>query len=316
MARSSRYGPEALLELARAAVAENPDVPVHAFRAEHGVGSNEAQSVLTAAKWERGHKQYGRLSRDQLHARYQNLVRAPDILDPTAGITIDAAPQALRAAVDRTLGAARDALSGIIDAMQAAARQTIANADARAADDIRAAESAVRDLGSEIEVAQRQVAEARQETAVVRGQFHAEISRLTQELRDQTRERLAAEAARDVAVEDGRRTLATMQQERDAMRQSTATLAARLADAERVAGAAERQVHTMAETIADLRRRLDEASIAVGEARRDASVAESRAAAADARFAQLQETHGGDMRMRAPKRTAQPDHRSRGGNQP
>ena len=54
MARISKHRPAELLDLARAAIAHDPDIPVLAFRAAHQIGSADAQAVLAAARWEIG----------------------------------------------------------------------------------------------------------------------------------------------------------------------------------------------------------------------------------------------------------------------
>ena len=299
MARTSKHTAETLLDLAREAVDSNPDTPVAAFRVAHGVGSSEAHAALTAAWWERGYRHYGRLTLEQLHPRYQPLVKPPASRDPAGEITIDSAPEALRLEVDRALTAAREAMGRVGDHLQAIARRVIADADARVTRDILTADGASRDLATEVEVAQRHEADARRETASIREELAAEISRLTQEVRDQTRERAAAERAREVAEEDRRLAHATLERGREAMERHTADLSGRLADAERAAGAADRQLQMMTDVVADLRRRLDGAVDAVAGARREAAIAEARAAVAEARLTLLQESHAAELlRMR------------------
>lgn len=299
MARTSKHTAEALLDLAREAVESNPEIPVSTFRAAHGVGSSEALAALTAAWWERGYRHYGRLGIEQLHPRYRSLVKTPVSQDPAGDITIDAAPEALRLEVDRSLTAARDALGRLGDHLQIMAKRVIAEADARAAQDILAADGASRELATEVEVAQRQEADARRETASIREELNAEISRLAQDLRDQTRERAAAERARDTAEEDRRLANATLERSRETMERQAADLSARLANAERGAGASDRELQLMADVVTDLRRRLDGAVEAVGGARREAAAAESRAAAAEARLELLKESHAAELlRMR------------------
>lgn len=295
MARSSKHSAETLLDLAREAVDSNPDIPVATFRVAHGVGSNEAHAALTAAWWERGYRHYGRLTLEQLHPRYQPLVKTPLPQDPAGDITIDSAPEALRLEVDLTLTAARDALGRLGDHLQIVARRVMAEADARVAQDIQAADGASRDLATEIEIAQRHEADARREAASIREELNAEISRLAQGLRDQTRERAAAERARESAEDDRRHAHATLERGREAMERQTADLSGRLADAERVAGATDCQIQMMTDVVADLRRRLDGAVDAVAGGRRDAAMAESRAAAAEARLALLQEMHAAEL---------------------
>jgi chromosome segregation ATPase len=273
-----------LLELARTAVENDPDIRVAEFRAAHGVGSNEAQAVLRAAWWERGYRQYGRLTLEDLHPRYRSLVKPPASQDPACDVTIDTAPDALRLEIERALAAARDAMGSMGDHLQLLARRVIVEVEAGAVRDVRAAESATQELATEIEVAQRQEAEARRETASIREELNSELSRLTQELRDQTRERVAADRAREVAEEDRRQAHAMLERGRETMARQTADLSTRLADAERVVGATERLVQTLTETNADLRRRLDEAVEALAGARRDTAVAESKAAASEARL--------------------------------
>jgi chromosome segregation ATPase len=299
VARTSKHPPEALLELARSAVAEDPDIPVATFRRDHGVGTTEAHAVLTAARWELGYRHYGRLPLDQLHPRYQSLVKAPATRDPAATLTVDTAPEALRLEVEQAFVTAREALGRVGEHLRAAAKQVIADTEASAAGDIVAAERAARDLASEVEVAQRHEADARRETATIREQLHAEISRLTQELRDQTRERAAAERARELAEEDRRQALATMNGGREATEKQIADLTSRLADAQRAAGATEAHVQTMTEVIADMRRRLDEAVTSAEAARQESSTSNAKAAAAEARVALLQQAHAAEvLRMR------------------
>lgn len=299
MARTSKHTPQALLDLARAAVDNNPDVPVATFREEWGVGTSEAHAVLTAARWELGYRHYGRLPLEQLHPRYQSLVKAPERQDPSVAITVDSAAEVLILEVDRALAAARDAIGRVGDHLRAAARKTISDAEAGALGDIQAAEGAARDLASEVEVARRYEADARSDTASVREQLNAEISRLTHELRDQTRERAAAERTRERAEDDRRQALAAMNAGREMTEKQIADLTARLAHAERAAGATDRHVQTMTEVIGDLRQRLDDAVDAVAGARRDAAAAESRAAADEARVALLQQAHAAELlRMR------------------
>jgi predicted nucleic acid-binding Zn-ribbon protein len=299
VARTSKHPPEALLDLARAAVAENPDVPVATFRRDHGVGTTEAHAVLTAARWERGYRHYGRLPLEQIHPRYQSLVKAPETHDPSAAIRVDAAPEVLRLEVDRAFEAVRDAVGRVGEHLRAAAQRAITDAQASAAGDIVAAEGAARDLASEVEVAQRHEADARRESATLREQLNAEISRLTQELRDQTRERAAAERARELAEADRRQALAAMNGGREATQKLIGDLTSRLGDAQRAAGATERHVQTMTEVIADMRRRLDDAVGAAAKARQESSASEARASAAEARVALLQQSHAAELlRMR------------------
>lgn len=295
MARTSKHQPEALLDLARAAVADNPDIPVATFRRDHGVGTTEAHAVLTAARWEVGYRHYGRLPLEQLHPRYQSLVKAPATRDPTAALTVDTAPEVLRLEVEQAFVAAREALGRVGEHLRAVAKQAIADTEASAAGDIVAAEGAARDLASEVEVAQRHEADARRETATLREQLNTEISRLTQELRDQTRERAASEKARELAEEDRRQALAALNGGRDATEKQIADLTSRLSDAQLAAGATERHVQTMAEVIEDLRGRLDEAVEATAVARRESSASQAKAAAADARVALLQESHAAEL---------------------
>lgn len=295
MARTSKHTAETLLELARTAVESDPDIRVAVFRSAHGVGTNEAQAVLTAARWERGYRHYGRLPLEELHPRYQPLVKAPGSQDPAAHVTIESAPEALRLEIERAMATAREAMGSMGDHLQLLARRVIAETEAAALRDIRAAESACQELVTEVEVAQRQEAEARRETASIREQLNAEISRLTQELRDQTKERAATDRAREVAEEDRRQAHATLERSREAMARQTADLSTRLADAERAVGATDRLVQSMTETNADLRRRLDEAVEALAEARRDASLAESRWAVAESRLELLQGVRNSEL---------------------
>src|SRR4051812_591416 len=107
-------------------------------------------------------------------------------------------------------------------------------------------------------------------------------------LRDQTRERAAADREREVAEEDRRQAHAMLERGREAMALQAADLSGRLADAERVVGATDRLVLSLTETNADLRRRLDEAVEALAGARREAAVAEARTAVAEARLTVLE----------------------------
>lgn len=316
MARTSKYRPAELLDLARAAIAHDPDIPVLAFRAAHQIGSAEAQAVLTAARWEAGHRHYAMLDLDGLHPRYRDLVGPREVVDRAAGVDLDALPAELRADIDRALDAARTALGGTTEALRATARRIIAEVQAEAADHVRAADASARDTIAAFDAIERQAAEARAEAAGVRERLGADILRLCQELTDERRARTAAEQALERADEERRRALDALTQERAAARGLATDLTGQLAAAQKVAGAAELQARSMEDALADARRRLTEATNAASHAQRDAAAAEARAALLESTHAaellRLREAHDAEM-QRMEARMAAPARRRRSG---
>ena len=296
MAKTSRHTPIELLELARQAVTLDPDVRVAAFREEHGIGSNEAQAVLTAAKFERGIGRFAKLAVDDLHPRFRDLVAVP-FTHPGGGmLDLTCSPDFLRSDVDHALGAVRDALGAIMERVRHTAQQAIADTESRAAEDVRAAEMAVREMSADVEAAQRREAEGRAEAAQRREQLSAEVNRLTQDVREQIREREHCERAVTNAEMERTRAVATLERERAASRATEAELTRQLADAQRAAGAAERHAESLAETVADLRKRLDVATESLTAARRDAALCEAREFAANARADALAGSHEAEIR--------------------
>lgn len=295
MARTSKFTPGQLLELARTAVEANPEVRVAEFRELHEIGSNEAQAVLSAAKFEIGYRQYGKLRPEDVHPRYRDLVAAPQRVDWTTPIDLDAEPDALRASVDAALGAAREALGGIIEQLRATARRVVTEVDARAGAEIRAAEVAVRDLSADVETAQRREAEVRADAAQFREHHSADIARLTQEVREQARERVVAEKAAARADVERGHALDSLERERTTARDTISALTCQLADSQKAAGASESQARSLEDAVSDLRRRLDAATEALGIARRDSAISEARESAASARAAALESAHAAEM---------------------
>ena len=311
MARTSKYRPAELLDLARAAVAHDPDIPVLAFRAAHQIGSADAQAVLTAARWEAGHRQYAMLDLDDLHPRYRELVSPREVCDRASGVDLDALPPELRADVDRALDAARAALGGTVEALRTTARRIIAEVQAEAAAHVRAADAGARDTIAGFDAIARQAAEAHAEAAGVRERLGADIVRLSQEVTDERRARAAAEQALQRADEERQRVMEALTQERAAARTIATDLTAQLAHSQKAAGAAEVHARSMEDALADTRRRLTDATDAASRAQRDAAAAEARAALLESTHAaellRLREAHGAEMqrmeaRMPAPAR--------------
>lgn len=299
MARISKHRPAELLDLARAAIAHDPDIPVLAFRAAHQIGSAEAQAVLTAARWEAGHRHYAMLELDDLHPRYRDLVSPRAGRDRASEVDLDALPAELRADIDRALDAARAALGGTVEALRATARRLIAEVQAEAAAHVRASEANARDTTAGFDALERQAAEAREEAAGVRERLGADVLRLSQEVADERRARAATEQALQRADEERQRAADALTQERTAARNTTTDLTVKLADAQRAAGAAELQARTMEDALADTRRRLTDATDAASRAQRDAAAAEARAALLESTHAaellRLREAHAAEL---------------------
>lgn len=295
MAKTSRYTPIELLELARQAVSLDPEVRVATFREEHGIGSNEAQAVLTAAKFERGHGRFAKLSAEDLHPRFRALVTAPATNSLGSVLDLRCGPDALRSDVDRALDGVRDALGAILERVRHAALQAIGDAESRAADDARAAETALHEMSADVEAAQRREAEGRADAAQHREQLSAEVGRLTQEVREQIREREHCERALTSAELERTRAIATLERERAASRATEAELTRQLADAQRAAGAAERHAASLTESVADLRHRLDSATEALSNAMLHAALCEARESAANARAEALSISHKAEL---------------------
>lgn len=289
MARTPRHTPEQLLDFARAAITADPSTRIPDFRATHRIGSGEAQAVLTAAHWEAGHPPYAKLRREDLPARYRELVKPRETMDVTGELDLAALPEVLRRSVDEALDATRQALGTTIESLRHRACVLIAEAEAEAASSIRAALEQAQVSASLLDAADRHAAEAREETAGVREHLNAEITRLTQELRDERRERAVIDQALRRSDVERLRALETLESDRVATRATISDLTQQLGEAQRLMGAAEREVETMRAAVADTRRRLDEATDTASRALRDGAAAEARAAL-------LEETHAAELR--------------------
>ena len=299
MPRSPKHTPEALLDLARIAVSDHPDVPVHDFRATHRIAAGEAQAVLAAARWELRHRQYASLAREDLHPHYRDLVRAPDSPDHTAVLTLDALPVELRASVDRALESARTAFGSALEALRVTARRITAEVETQAAVNVRTAEAQAQEAIAALDSVERQVAEAREETARVRENLGAEVLRLTQDLKDERRDRSAAERTLQLVQDEHQRALHTLDNERAAARTTAADLTRELSEAQKLAGAAELRARGLEEALVDTRQRLDDATSAATRAERAAAAAEARAplleSAHAAELQRLREAHAAEL---------------------
>lgn len=295
MARTPKFTPAELLDLARTAITMNPAITVLAFRKAHEVGSAEANAVLAAARWEARHQHYAALALEDLHPRYRELVQAPERSDRTTELSLDSGPEELHAAVDRALESARVALGDTIEALRATARRIITDVETQAASQVRAAEARAQEAAAGLDVSDRQAAEAREETAQVREQLTADVLRLSQELREEGRARATAEDALRRADEERQRALTTLDRERDAARATAAELTRDLVDSQKLAAAAQLRASGLEEALADTRQRLTAATEANSRALQHAAGAEARAnlleSAHGAELQRLRETH-------------------------
>lgn len=295
MARTPKHTRAQLLDLARAAIAENPALTIEAFRKAVHVGSGDAKAAFAAACWEARQRHYSALPLEALDPKFRDLVQVGEPSDKAMEVSLDSAPDELRAAVDRALESARGALGDTIEALRATARRLIADAETQAASHVRAAEAHAQEAFAGLDASERHAAEAREETARVREQLTADIMRLSQELREEQRERVNAEAALRRADEERQRALLDLACERDAARATAAGLTRELVDAQKIAAAGEIRARGLEDALADTRQRLTDATEESSRALRDAAAAEARASllatAHDAELQRIREAH-------------------------
>lgn len=294
MARKPKHGPAALLDLARAAIAENPNVPIAQFRDALQIGTLDAQDVLKTVRWEAGERQYAGLELGDISPKYRDLVRPRQRTDPTLTLSLDASPAELRATIDQALGATRVALGGVAEALRARAQEVVAECEALAATRIREAEASAEEIASSLDAAERITAEARAEAARVREQLRADVLRLDHELRDVTAQRDAAQITSRRAEEERAQAVAALERERDMSRLTIGELTRQISESQRIAGAAELRAATLQEALADTRRRLDEATASISRAERSLAAAEAREAALAGQLAALQAAHAAE----------------------
>lgn len=316
--RKARYTPEQYLDLARADVAHDPTISVKAFRDAHGGGNGDATAVLEAAKWEANVAQYRHLRREDLDPRWRDLARAPLVNAPTDQIDLAAAPEALAQGFDQALNAARDAVTTLIASMRATAQRIVAEEEEKALKDILEAREHEKQIVGNVDVAEREAAEAAAETARVRQELGEQITQLRQELKDQEEAARGAEERREESERSANAKVLAAQElqakaEEAARKAEDLRLEAqeqlrvsgeRLATAERAAGAASQAVEAMKGQIEDLARRANEATEDAKAARAEAAVAKELMGRAEGSLETLKAAHAGQIQSLQAELTA------------
>lgn len=306
MARSPRFTPAAMLEHARAAVAEDRDVTVKQFRDAQGVGMADAGAALAAAKWEVRHRQFGALRREDLDPRFRDLVRSLDDGTKVLDDDLHSIADHLAAPFERAFADLRGTVEGLLAAMAGTAqRQIDAERDAAREQVLHAAGHELQ-LAGAVEVAERQAAEAREEVERIRRSLGEQVASLSQRLSaEETRRRLSDQRAA-IAEEERQSAL----RELDRSRLGVAELRAKVDAVVRAHAAAENGLASLEARVQDLTARLTEATAEARVCREEATTAKMDAAEAKGRLAAAREIQETELeRLRAQLREVDDDVR-------